>query len=94
MSEQNSKNGQLSFTPESLSWDLIESFAPQQRIVCVTPIRTIVRAEEEIVLIRKLRKVEEVDASPACPINTVQVSGVQQEGQVTDTEEKKSTVGY
>ena len=46
----------------------------QADIVCVTPVRTIVRREEEITLIRKVRKVEEVDASPACPVNTNQVS--------------------
>ncbi len=48
-------------------------------IVCVTPVRTIVRREEEITIIRKVRKVEEIDASPACPINTNQVSPSQQE---------------
>ncbi len=47
---------------------------PQIDIVCVAPVRTIVRREEEIVIIRKVRKVEEVDASPACPMNTHQVS--------------------
>jgi fibro-slime domain-containing protein len=46
---------------------------PQRDIVCVAPIRTIVRREEEIVLIRRVRKVEEVEAGPACPTNTVQV---------------------
>jgi hypothetical protein len=50
-----------------------------QDIVCVTPVRTVVRREEEITLIRKVRKVEEVDASPACPINTNQISPPQQE---------------
>ncbi|HIK45555.1 MAG TPA: hypothetical protein IGR64_11830 [Leptolyngbyaceae cyanobacterium M65_K2018_010] len=40
------------------------------RILCVTPVRTIIRREEEIVLIRRVRKVEEMDASPACPVNT------------------------
>ncbi|MGF1494665.1 MAG: hypothetical protein ACFBSC_19890 [Microcoleaceae cyanobacterium] len=45
-------------------------------IVCVTPVRTIVRREEEVVLIRRVRKVEEVDASPTCPVNTTQVSRV------------------
>lgn len=90
MNEQNSKNGQLVFTPESLTWDLIENYAPTtERIVCVSPVRTIVRREEEIVLIRKVRKVEEVDASPACPINTVQVGGYQQDSQ---GEEKKSEI--
>ncbi len=37
-------------------------------IVCVAPVRTIVRREEEVLLIRRVRKVEEVDAGPACPI--------------------------
>ncbi|WP_413164311.1 hypothetical protein ACL6C3_00435 [Capilliphycus salinus ALCB114379] len=48
-------------------------------IVCLTPVRTIVRREEEITLIRKVRKVEEIEASPACPINTNQISPPQQE---------------
>ncbi|MCA1990576.1 MAG: hypothetical protein LDL41_00800, partial [Coleofasciculus sp. S288] len=57
---------------ETLSFD---SFGrdPDRDIICVAPIRTIVRREEEIVIIRRVRKVEEIDASPACPINTVQV---------------------
>ena len=93
MSEQNSKNNQIIPTDlESISFDTFERSTWD--IVCVAPVRTIVRREEEIVLIRRVRKVEEIDASPACPINTVQVSGVQQEGQLTDNEEKKSTVGY
>ena len=37
-------------------------------IVCVAPVRTIVRREEEVLLIRRVRKVEEVDAGPACPV--------------------------
>ncbi|MEL7036231.1 MAG: hypothetical protein AAFO04_11510 [Cyanobacteria bacterium J06592_8] len=49
-------------------------------IVCVTPVRTVVRREEEIVLIRKVRKVEEFDASPACPVNTTQFVGEIYEG--------------
>lgn len=47
---------------------------PARDIVCVTPVRTVVRREEEITIIRKVRKVEEVDASPACPVNTTQVA--------------------
>ncbi|MEB3282389.1 MAG: hypothetical protein VKK42_26075 [Lyngbya sp.] len=47
---------------------------PKHDIVCLTPVRTIVRREEEIILIRKVRKEEVVDASPACPVNTTQVS--------------------
>jgi hypothetical protein len=51
-----------------------------QDMICVSPVRTIIRREEEIVLIRRIRKVEEIDASPACPINTTQISGVSSEG--------------
>jgi len=57
----------------------IRDMAPVERIVCVAPVRTIVRREEEIVLIRRVRKVEEVDSSPACPVNTTQVTPGQQE---------------
>jgi fibro-slime domain-containing protein len=52
----------------------ITDFWKGEKIVCVTPIRTIIRREEEVVLIRKVRKVEEVDVSPTCPINSVQVN--------------------
>ncbi|NET37067.1 MAG: hypothetical protein F6K19_34420 [Cyanothece sp. SIO1E1] len=47
---------------------------PATDVVCVAPVRTIVRREEEIILIRRIRKVEEIDASPTCPVNTTQVS--------------------
>jgi fibro-slime domain-containing protein len=49
-----------------------------ERVFCFAPIRTVVRREEEIVVIRRVRKVEEVDASPACPINSIQIAQVQQ----------------
>ena len=74
MSEQNSNLGKLTMANlESLSFD---SFGrnPATDLVCITPVRTIVRREEEIVLIRRVRKVEEIDASPACPINSTQLS--------------------
>ncbi len=64
--------------PHWLSWDNFPR-NPQTDIVCVTPVRTIVRREEEITIIRKVRKVEEVDASPACPVNTTSMSLPQQE---------------
>jgi hypothetical protein len=51
---------------------------PATDVVCFAPIRTIVRREEEIAIIRRVRKVEEIYASPACPINTMQWSPVQQ----------------
>ena len=51
-------------------WDIRN---PQTDIICVSPIRTVIRREEEIVLIRKVRQVEEIDASPTCPVNSTQV---------------------
>lgn len=60
-------------------WDVGE------RIVCVAPIRTIIRREEEITIIRRVRKVEEIDASPTCPVNSTpinaaQMTDIQQDG--------------
>jgi hypothetical protein len=40
---------------------------PRRDVVCLSPIRTIIRREEEITLVRKVRKVEEVDAGLSCP---------------------------
>ncbi|WP_088888759.1 fibro-slime domain-containing protein [Leptolyngbya ohadii] len=48
------------------------AFGPADRIVCVAPIRTIIRREEEITIVRRVRKVEEVDVSATCPVNTTQ----------------------
>ncbi|MGB3402225.1 MAG: hypothetical protein WBA77_05995 [Microcoleaceae cyanobacterium] len=68
---------QRSGQPVSVNWQNLsfDSFErnPQQDIVCVAPVRTIVRREEEITIIRRVRKVEEIDASPACPSNTTQL---------------------
>ena len=75
---------------DALSFDSFDR-NPQMDIVCVSPVRTIVRREEEIVLVRKVRKVEEIDASPACPVSTTQMSPVQQEGETVYTEKKKLT---
>ena len=50
-------------------------------IVCVAPVRTIIRREEEIVIVRRVRKVEEVEASPTCPVDTTQVYSSQQDGE-------------
>lgn len=50
---------------------------PNRDIVCVAPVRTMVRREEEIILIRRVRKVEEVDASPTCPTGSTQATEVQ-----------------
>jgi hypothetical protein len=41
----------------------------QRDIVCVAPVRTVVRREEEILLVRRIRKVEDIDAGPACPVS-------------------------
>jgi fibro-slime domain-containing protein len=49
------------------------AFGTAERIVCVAPIRTIIRREEEITIVRRVRKVEEIDLSATCPINTTQV---------------------
>jgi hypothetical protein len=81
MSDYNAGGSQISLSNlETLSFD---SFGrnPNYDIVCVTPVRTVVRREEEIVLVRRVRKVEEIDASPACPVNTSQMAAVQQDGQ-------------
>ena len=99
MNSQNSDSGKLiSLNIESLSFD---SFGrnPGNDIVCVAPVRTIIRREEEIVLIRRVRKVEEIDASPACPVNTIQVgryklivyanAGLQTKEQDTITDRKE-----
>ena len=75
---------------DALSFDSFDR-NPQMDIVCVSPVRTIVRREEEIVLVRKVRKVEEIDASPACPVSTTQMSPVQQEGETVYTEKKNLT---
>ncbi|MGL5081841.1 MAG: hypothetical protein ACRC8A_10175 [Microcoleaceae cyanobacterium] len=65
----------------SLPWnsDELWNLNREQDIVCVTPVRTIIRREEEIILIRRIRKVEEIDATLSCPINTTQISPVQQQ---------------
>lgn len=84
MSEYNSQNDAgklLALSIDSLSFDSFDR-DPRTDIVCLAPVRTIVRREEEIVLIRKVRKVEEIDASPACPITTNQVIPVEQDGTV------------
>jgi hypothetical protein len=80
MSDLKSGSSMIPSNIDGLSWEQFESLVPRTRsdILCFTPIRTIVRREEEIVLIRRVRKVEEIDASPACPINTTQMAQVQQ----------------
>ncbi len=71
INESRIKNLQVPSLPNLAGiWDIRN---PQTDIICVSPIRTVIRREEEIVLIRKVRKVEEIDASPSCPINSIQV---------------------
>ncbi|MBE9040311.1 hypothetical protein IQ235_05830 [Oscillatoriales cyanobacterium LEGE 11467] len=93
MSDQNSNHagsGQLiQINIDSLSFDSFDR-NPQTDIVCVSPVRTVVRREEEIVLIRRVRKVEEVDASPACPVNTTQTVQTG-EGEATYTAQTQET---
>ncbi len=47
---------------------------PRRDVVCLAPIRTMIRREEEIVLVRKVRKVEEVDAGLSCPVTSETMS--------------------
>jgi len=54
---------------DSLSFDSFARNAARD-VVCLAPIRTIVRREEEVTLVRKVRKVEEVDAGLACPVTS------------------------
>lgn len=63
------------------NWDTPEIWqvGRERDVVCVAPVRSIIRREEEITLIRKVRKVEEIDATTSCPINTTQISPVQQQ---------------
>lgn len=74
-------NPNTDFELDSLTFDSFERSA-ERDIVCLAPIRTVIRREEEILLIKRVRKVEEVDASPACPINTNQVSPGQREEEI------------
>ena len=62
-----------SYSDINISFDTFPRH-PQTDIVCVSPVRTFVRREEEIILIRRVRKLEEIDASPACPVNTSQIN--------------------
>jgi hypothetical protein len=57
----------------SLSFD---SFGRDARrdVVCLAPIRTVIRREEEITLVRKVRKVEEIDAGLSCPATSATMS--------------------
>ena len=60
-----------SIIPVSIDAMNFDSFDrdPSRDIVCVAPVRTVVRREEEILLVRRIRKVEDIDAGPACPVS-------------------------
>ena len=52
---------------------------PSQDVMCIAPARTMVLREEEIALVHHhVHKEEEVDASPACPVNSTQITKVYQ----------------
>jgi hypothetical protein len=72
-------SNQLPFDIERLSFDSFER-NPARDVVCLAPIRTMIRREEEITLVRRVRKVEEIEAPVACPTNTriVTPGGVQE----------------
>jgi len=74
---------------EALSFDSFDR-DPERDIVCVAPVRTIVRREEEILLIRRVRKVEEVDAGPACPVASTS-SAIPSTAPVYEPEKKVET---
>jgi hypothetical protein len=57
----------------ALSFDSFDR-NPGRDVVCLAPIRTVIRREEEITLVRKVRKVEEVDAGLSCPVNSETMS--------------------
>ena len=61
-------DGNLPTDPSQLSFDSFDR-DPSRDIVCVAPVRTIIRREEEVQLVRRIRKVEDVDAGPACPVS-------------------------
>ena len=63
-------------TPADINSLSFDSFGrdPHRDVVCLAPVRTVIRREEEIVLVRKVRKVEEVDAGLSCPVNSETLS--------------------
>jgi hypothetical protein len=80
----NQPNGYI--VPGDISNLSFDSFGrdPNRDVVCLSPIRTIIRREEEITLVRKVRKVEEVDAGLSCPATSATLSS----NPFTETEKK------
>ncbi len=66
----------LSLTLKDITFDSFERSSWDT--VHVAPTRTIVRREEEITLIQRVRKTEEANANPRCPMNTSQIEQVSQ----------------
>lgn len=64
---------------DTLSFDQFER-DPARDVICVAPARTMVHREEEVDLLRRVHKVEEVDASSTCPVDSTHVTKVYQEG--------------
>ncbi|WP_143467470.1 hypothetical protein [Leptolyngbya ohadii] len=83
--DNNSGNKLVTLNLDSLSFNQF-SRNPSMDIVCVAPVRTIVRREEEITIVRRVRKVEDVDASPACPVNSTQMNGTRFDGTPAQSE--------
>jgi tetratricopeptide (TPR) repeat protein len=78
--EKNSNVNQRTLDVNSLNFD---SFTRTSwDVVSVAPVRTIVRREEEITLIRRVRKTEETEAHPSCPMNTSQLEQVPKKNKV------------
>jgi len=75
MSDQQ-HNEQQYMVPADINSLRFDSFGRDARrdVVCLAPIRTVIRREEEIILVRKVRKVEEVDAGLSCPVNSETMS--------------------
>ncbi|WAL61129.1 hypothetical protein [Thermocoleostomius sinensis] len=65
-----------SIIPTDISTLSFDSFGRDARrdVVCLAPIRTVIRREEEITLVRKVRKVEEIDAGLSCPVTSETMS--------------------
>jgi hypothetical protein len=77
-----------SIIPADISALSFDSFGrdPRRDVVCLAPIRTIIRREEEITLVRKVRKVEEIDAGLACPVTSDTLASNPFAGQSTTTQ--------
>jgi hypothetical protein len=78
---------------ETLSFDSFERNASVD-IVCLEPIRTMIRREEEVTLVRKVRKVEEIESKLSCPTSTTPVQPPQSEPDEPYVEQPSSESTY